>query len=124
MRRFMMVTSAVLCVLPLLAQPVAAKEAKAPATATFTEVNVEYEGSKLWLPGTITVKRGTKVTIKLINNAPSGQHGFSIPAYNVAEIVDKGDTKTVEFTADKVGVFPIICQLHPAHVGGQVIVQP
>ena len=124
MRRFVMVASAVLSLLPLLMRPAAAQENKEPATATFTEVNVEYEGSKLWLPGTITVKRGTKVTIKLINNAPSGQHGFSIPAYNVAEIVDKGETKTVEFTADKAGVFPIICQLHPAHVGGQVIVQP
>lgn len=122
MRRLVMLTSAALSLLPLLAQPVAAKDE--PATATFTEVNVEYEGSKLWLPGTITVKKGTKVTIKLINNAPSGQHGFSIPAFNVAEIVDKGDTKTVEFTADKAGIFPIICQLHPAHVGGQVVVQP
>ena len=122
MRRLVMLTSAALSLLPLLAQPVAAKNE--PATAMFTEVNVEYEGSKLWLPGTITVKKGTKVTIKLINNAPSGQHGFSIPAYNVAEIVDKGETKTVEFTADKAGIFPIICQLHPAHVGGQVVVQP
>ena len=122
MRRLVMLTSTALSLLPLLAYPVAAKEE--PATATFTEVNVEYEGSKLWLPGTITVKKGTKVTIKLINNVPSGQHGFSIPAFNVAEVVDKGETKTVEFTADKAGIFPIICQLHPAHVGGQVVVLP
>ena len=31
---------------------------------------------------------------------------------------------TVEFTADKVGVFPYSCQLHPAHVGGQLVVTP
>jgi len=24
--------------------------------------------------------------------------------------------------ADKAGIFPIICQLHPAHVGGQLVV--
>ena len=51
-----------------------------------TIVNIEYEGSKLWLPGTITVKKGTKVTLKLINNVPSdpNQHGFAIPAFSRA----------------------------------------
>jgi nitrosocyanin len=96
----------------------------APPTASFTLVNLEYEGTKIWLPGEITVKKGTKVTLKLINNAPSGEHGFSIPAFHVAEVVQKGEPKTVEFTADKVGIFPFLCQLHPAHVGGQIVVIP
>ena len=121
-----------LVVLPLLfcsalaARPCPVIAAGAPAPASFTEVNVEYEGSKLWLPGTITVKKGTKVTVKLINNVPSdpNQHGFAIPAFNVAEVVTRGEPKTVEFTADKAGIFPIICQLHPAHVGGQLVVLP
>jgi len=105
----------------------AAEKKKAEAAAiTLTEVNVEYEGTKLWLPGTIVVKKGTKVTLKLINNVPSdpNQHGFAIPAYSIAEIVNRGEPKTVEFTADKPGVFPIICQLHPAHVGGELVVLP
>jgi nitrosocyanin len=91
---------------------------------TFTVVNIEYEGSKIWTPGTIVVKKGTKVTIKLINNVKSepNQHGFAIPGYNVAAIVNRGEPQTVEFTADKAGVFPIICQLHPAHVGGELVV--
>ena len=48
-----------------------------PAAITFTAVNVEYEGSKIWVPSTFTVKRGTKVTLKLINNVPSEpqEHG-------------------------------------------------
>ena len=105
----------------------AAEKKKAEAAAiTLTEVNIEYEGTKLWLPGTIVVKKGTKVTLKLINNVPSdpNQHGFAIPAYSIAEIVNRGEPKTVEFTADKAGVFPIICQLHPAHVGGELVVLP
>ena len=52
------------------------------------------------------------------------QHGFAIPAYKVAEVVNRGEPKQVEFTADQDGVFPIICQLHPAHVGGQLVVLP
>jgi nitrosocyanin len=72
------------------------------------------------------VKKGTKVKVKLINNVPSdpNQHGFAIPAYNVAEVVNRGEPKQVEFTASKEGVFPIICQLHPAHVGGELVVLP
>jgi len=91
---------------------------------TFTVVNVEYQGSKLWLPATLVVKKGTKVTLKLINNVPAdpAQHGFAIPAYNIAEIVNRGETKTVTFVADKSGVFQTICQLHPAHVGGELVV--
>ena len=98
--------------------------AQGPAAVSQTIVNVEYEGTKLWLPGTLVVKKGSKVTLKLINNVPSDpkEHGFAIPAYNIAETVVRGEPKTVEFTADKAGIFPIICHLHPAHVGGQLVV--
>ena len=109
--------------LGIFVHPAAAQGA---GTVAMTIVNVEYEGSKLWLPGTITVKKGAKVTLKLINNVPSdpNQHGFAIPDYKIAEIVNRGEPKTVEFVADKEGIFPIICQLHPAHVGGQLVVLP
>ena len=95
-------------------------------TMSFTVVNLEYEGTKVWTPGTLVVKKGTLVKLKLINNVPSdpNQHGFAIPAYNIAEIVTRGEPKTVEFKADKDGIFPINCQLHPAHVGGELVVLP
>ena len=91
----------------------------------FTIVNVEYEGTKIWLPSTLVVHKGDKVKIKLINNvkADPNQHGFTIPAFNVAAVVTRGEPKEIEFTADKAGVFPFSCQLHPAHIGGQLIVQ-
>ena|SRR6185295_9522983 len=116
------IAGGLLC-LAIAGTPVRAAE---PATVSMTIVNVEYEGSKLWLPGTITVKKGTKVMLKLINNVPSdpNQHGFAIPDYKIAEIVNRGEPKNVEFVADKAGIFPIICQLHPAHVGGQLVVLP
>jgi|SRR5215470_17004661 len=92
----------------------------------FTVVNIEYEGSKIWVPSTLVVHKGDKVKIKLINNVKSdpNQHGFAIPALNVTAVVDRGEPKEVEFVADKVGIFPTICQLHPAHVGGQLVVLP
>lgn len=111
----------------LLAPAVAVVPVHADAPAvSLTVVNMEYEGTKIWLPGTLVVKKGSKVTLKLINNVPSdpNQHGFSIPAYNIAEVVTRGEPKTVEFVADKEGVFPVNCQLHPAHVGGELVVLP
>ena len=110
--------------LAALVAPALSARAEAPATVAQTFVNVEYEGSKIWLPGTLVVHKGTKITLKLINNVPADpkEHGFAIPAYNIAETVVRGEPKTVEFTADKAGIFPITCHLHPAHVGGQLVV--
>jgi nitrosocyanin len=101
-----------------------AEEKTAGGKVSLTIVNVEYEGTKIWLPSTIVAHKGDRVALKLVNNVPSdpSQHGFAIPDYKIAEIVDRGQPKTVEFTADRVGTFPIICQLHLAHVGGQLLV--
>jgi nitrous oxide reductase len=93
---------------------------------SFTVVNVEYEGTKIWLPATLVVKKGTLVKVKLVNNVPTdpNQHGFAIPAYDIAEVVTRGEPKAIEFKADKDGIFPINCQLHPAHVAGELVVLP
>ena len=88
----------------------------------FTIVNHQFEGTKQWLPGTLIVNEGDDVVIKLINNAPSGVHNFSIPAFDVSENVLKGKTKTIKFKATKKGIHNIKCGLHKAHVGGQFIV--
>ena len=98
--------------------------ALADSPHSFTIVNIEYEGTKIWLPSTLVVHKGDTVKLKLINNVPSdpNQHGFAIAAFKVAEVVNRGEPKEVTFTADQAGIFPITCQLHPAHVGGQVVV--
>ena len=102
----------------------AAAAVHADAVHEFTVVNVEYEGTKIWLPATLVVHKGDKVKIKLINNvkADPNQHGYKIAAFNVEAVVTRGEPQTVEFTADKAGIFPITCQLHPAHVGGELVV--
>lgn len=109
----------VLTALLLAAAPAAAE------TREFTVVNIEYEGTKVWVPSTLVVAKGDTVKIKLINNVPGDPnvHGFAIPAFNVAAVVTRGEPAAVEFVADKAGIFPTSCQLHPAHVGGQLVVQ-
>ena len=98
----------------------------APADVEMTIVAVEYEGSKLWLPGTIVAKKGQSVRLTLINNMKSepNTHGFAIDAFGVKAVVTRGKPEVVEFTADKEGVFRAYCQLHPKHVGGQLVVLP
>jgi nitrosocyanin len=95
-----------------------------PGTKAFTLVSVEVNDVKFWLPSTITVDQGDKVKLTLKNQVPgaSNQHGFTIPGYNITEVVTRGTPKTITFVADKAGVFPYACQLHPAHVGGQLVV--
>ncbi|MGH7372325.1 MAG: cupredoxin domain-containing protein [Candidatus Methylomirabilales bacterium] len=95
------------------------------AAADFTLVNIEFEGSKVWVPGPIVVKKGDTVKIKAINNVKSdpAEHGLAIEAFGVKQVVNRGKAETVEFKADKAGIFPITCHLHPAHVGTQLIVQ-
>jgi len=97
-----------------------------PGTRSFTMVSVEVDDAKIWLPSVIAVQQGDKVKLTLKNLVPGAvnQHGFTIPAYNVTEVVTRGEPKTVTFVADKAGVFPFSCQLHPAHIGGSLIVEP
>jgi plastocyanin len=98
--------------------------AKADNPHEFTVVNIEYEGTKVFVPSTLVVHKGDTVKIKVINNIKSEppNHGFAIPDFNIEEVVNRGETKEVQFTADKAGVFDIKCHLHPAHVHGQLIV--
>jgi|SRR5208282_5339908 len=97
-----------------------------PGTRSFTLVSVEVDDAKIWLPSVIAVEQGDKVKLTLKNLVPgaTNQHGFSIPAYNITEVVTRGEPKTITFVADKAGVFPYICQLHPGHIGGSLIVEP
>ena len=86
---------------------------------------VEIGGTKFWLPSTLVVKQKDTVRVRLLSKvpAPGQSHGYSIPAYKVAVLADDQKETIVEFEADKVGIFEIGCHLHPAHVGGQLIVQ-
>jgi heme/copper-type cytochrome/quinol oxidase subunit 2 len=96
------------------------------AEQSFTVVNIEYEGSKVFVPSTLVVHQGDHVKIKVVNNIKSdpNQHGFAIPEYKIEKVVTRGEPQEVEFDAKEAGIFPIKCQLHPAHVGAELVVLP
>ena len=92
------------------------------AEINLTIVNVVTpQDVKIWEPTSITAKKGDRVTLRLINKH-ADEHGYEIAAFGVKEVVAGDKTASVSFTADKAGVFPIKCHLHPAHVVGQLVV--
>jgi nitrous-oxide reductase len=62
-------------------------------------------------PNKIEVNQGDKVTIYLTNIEQTTDeiHGFGLNEYNINVVVDPGETKTIEFVANKPGVFPYYC---------------
>jgi nitrosocyanin len=99
----------------------------APGEKKFTLVSEQIGDTKFWFPSTLVVEQGDKVTLNLKNEVPGSAvtHGFALPEYNISEIVTRGEKpKVVHFTADKPGIYPYYCQLHGAHIGGQLVVEP
>ncbi|MEK9151370.1 MAG: cupredoxin domain-containing protein [Patescibacteria group bacterium] len=77
-------------------------------------------------PEEIRVKEGTKV--RIILRGISGAHIFAIPDFSVkSQLVEPGETATVEFVADKKGEFSFKCALFcgEGHSGmtGRLIVE-
>jgi nitrous-oxide reductase len=62
-------------------------------------------------PNKIEVNQGDKVVVHITNieQTTDELHGFGLNEYNINIVIDPGETKTVEFVADKPGVFPFYC---------------
>lgn len=86
-----------------------------------TLVNYEIEGIKQWVPGTIAGYEEEELEITLINKAKA-PHGFMIPSHDVTEVVKNDEKKTIKVKLKKEGIYPMKCHLHPAHIGGQLII--
>jgi FtsP/CotA-like multicopper oxidase with cupredoxin domain len=103
-------------------------KAEKKADRTLHLVNHQFEGTKQWLPGTMVVKAGETIDIHLTNKAPSGVHGFRLWDADhknalITVNVPKGKSITKRFVAGQKGdILDFDCQIHGAHVGGQIIV--
>lgn len=89
----------------------------------FTLLNVELEGSKIWLPGVLVLKRGEEVKLKLINKHKD-PHGFAVDELKLQAVVQGASTGEAVVKPTRTGTFRSYCHLHPAHIGGQIIVNP
>ncbi|MEK6943510.1 MAG: cupredoxin domain-containing protein [Nanoarchaeota archaeon] len=60
-------------------------------------------------PATIEVNKGDKV--RLIVESVDVPHGIALPDYGIKERLDPGQPKTIEFVADKEGIFTFYCSV-------------
>jgi cytochrome c oxidase subunit 2 len=84
----------------------AAGQAPSPGYHEFTMTAKNYEFD----PGVITVKKGEKV--RLFITATDRDHGIKIQGYDIDQMLKKGSTATIEFTASKAGTFEFKCSVY------------
>jgi cytochrome c oxidase subunit 2 len=61
-------------------------------------------------PDMITVKKGEKV--RLIITATDCEHEFRLDAFDIIQVLKKGDPEIIEFTASKAGTFEFKCSVY------------
>lgn len=76
-----------------------------------------------WEPGTIVVTEGDLVTLEIIG-INGAEHSFTIEGYDVSGLVTRGNLTTVSFTADKAGIFKIVCASHMPSMQADLVVLP
>ena len=69
-----------------------------------TAKNYEFD------PGVITVKKGDKV--RLIITSTDRELGIRLDAFDINQVLPKGDPTTIEFTAGKAGTFEFKCSMN------------
>ncbi|MCE7963219.1 MAG: nitrous-oxide reductase, partial [Acidobacteria bacterium ACB1] len=104
-------------------------DAKAERTADGVVVKTVLVRSTI-TPTAVEVNQGDKVTFHLTNieQTTDELHGFGLLEYNINVVVDPGETKTIEFVANKPGVYAYYCTnfcsaLHQ-EMQGYLVVKP
>lgn len=76
-----------------------------------------------FFPSTNVVKKGEEVSVNLKNTGEE-VHDMDIEEFDVEVDVEAGKETTLSFTADTSGIIPIVCELHPPEMNGQLWVVP
>jgi hypothetical protein len=75
----------------------------------------------VWQPSQIIVDQGDEVTIEFVG-INGAHHPTTITGYDKSFVLKRGHTMRVSFTADKAGVFPIVCAMHKPSMVGELVV--
>lgn len=86
------------------------KDAKVERSANHVTVHMAAVRSN-FAPWKLEVNQGDLVTIYLTNIEQTTDeiHGFGLLEYNINVAIDPGETETIEFTANKPGVYAYYC---------------
>lgn len=77
----------------------------------------------IWLPSQIIVTQGDEVSLEFVG-INGAEHPTTIVGYKKALLLKRGHVVKLEFTAYKVGTFPIVCAHHKPSMVGELIVLP
>lgn len=77
----------------------------------------------IWQPSQIIVNQGDEVTLEFVG-INGAAHPTTIAAFGQTFTLKRGHAHQVTFTADKVGIFGIICSTHKPSMAGELIVMP
>jgi len=106
------------------AGPVALAQDAALSTGDSVEIKVTAKRFE-YNPNVITVKKGNHV--RLLITAADHDHGFKLAAFDIDQLIEKGQTATIEFTASKAGTFPFqcshFCGMGHGKMKGKLVVQ-
>jgi plastocyanin len=74
---------------------------------------------------TIVATKGENVTIKFYNTEANEAHTFTLDApYSINEDLKGGQNSTINFVADKEGIFTYYCVYHLPTMTGKLVVLP
>ncbi|MCG6657246.1 hypothetical protein HOP52_05585 [Halomonas campisalis] len=76
-----------------------------------------------WAPGVIVVNEGERVALEFFG-INGDHHSTLIEGYDLEFVVRRGELTRVVFTADKPGLFNVICAEHQPSMTAQLLVQP
>jgi plastocyanin len=84
-------------------------------------------GSYMYLPQEITLIQGDRVTMEIFG-VRGGQHGTTLVDPDGEQVehvtVKRGELHQIEFTADKAGLYQLICADHPPTMSTNIHVLP
>ena len=100
---------------------ISAQSAPSNSVREFTVKAQKFEFS----PSVIKVKRGDHVRLNV--TALDAEHGFKLDEFHIERKVPKGETVTVDFTADQAGDFSFqcshFCGMGHKHMKGRLTVE-
>ncbi len=76
-----------------------------------------------WSPATVVVQQGETVTLEIVG-VNGDMHPSTIPGLVESFTVKRGEITRVTFTANKAGIYPIICTKHRPNMQGVLVVLP
>ena len=77
----------------------------------------------VWQPSQIIVNEGDEVTLEFVG-INGAAHPTTIAAFGQTFMVKRGEVHRITFTANKVGIFGIICSTHKPSMSGELVVMP